>query len=70
VALTQTQYLNLENEYVPWSAANSVLSYISLMLSSTPAAESVSAYIVDKLSHVYDTLGYKEKDTDGFKVHI
>jgi len=71
VALDQTEYLDLENEYVPWSAATSSLSYISLMLSRSDAAEDISNYISEKISHVYDDLGYDEdEEEDTFKVGL
>ena len=57
-ALGMTEYLDAEDEFVPWSAAKTALSYIQLMMLNYKEVRSlVESYIFTKAVHLYDALG-------------
>ena len=66
-ALGVTEYLDGEDEFVPWSSAKTAFSYIHLMLRGYKDVKSlVEGFLFSKVVHVYDALGTESVRDDSY----
>ena len=66
-ALGMTEYLDGENEFVPWSSAKTAFSYINLMLLGYKDVKSlVEGFLFSKVVHVYNALGTESDRDDSY----
>ncbi len=67
-AMEQTLYLDAEEDYVPWSAAVTATSYVSLMLRGSDAGAPMAEYVQAQAEHLYERLGYDPIEGEAFQV--
>ena len=65
-ALSLTNYLQKEEDYVPWQAALHSLDYLDQMLGRTGVYGDYKKYLIGELKFTYNRLGFVPKDEDGF----
>ena len=65
-ALGLTNYLQKEEDYVPWQAALTSLQYLDTMLGRTGAYGNYKTYLAGELKLTYNRLGFTPKPDDGF----
>ena len=65
-ALSLTNYLQKETDFVPWHAALTSLSYLDTMLGRTGAYGDFKKYLKGELKFTYDRLGFEPKQEDTF----
>jgi len=63
-ALSLTNFLSREDEYVPWAAALSGLSHLNKMLKRTAAYGEFKRYMLRLIDPIYTKLGFTEKPED------
>merc|ERR1719150_2841514 len=59
-ALQITEYLTLETDFVPWSAAITGLGYLEAMMQTSPGFGELRRYLLATLQPVYRRLGLEE----------
>ena len=65
-ALSLTNYLQKEEDFIPWHAALSSLDYLNTMLGRTGAYGDFKRYLKGELKFTYNRLGFQPKDNDSF----
>ena len=65
-ALDQLEYLDLEEEFIPWQSTSRGLSYLSLMMSRQPDYALLKDFILEKVTHVYQRLGLDPLPGDSY----
>lgn len=63
-ALSVTEYLRNEEEYIPWASALSGFSYLNKMLRRTAAYGDFKRYMLQLVDPIYTKLGFNAKPDD------
>ena len=66
IALSLTEYLTHEDDYIPWSTTFRSLGYISSMMKRSAGYGDFRAYLLKTLEPLYQKLGFWQKPEDGF----
>ncbi|KZR98687.1 Aminopeptidase N, partial [Daphnia magna] len=64
VPLNLTKYLEREEEFLPWEATLTALSYLDSMMKRTPGYGLLKNYVLKILSPLYDSLGFVNRSSD------
>jgi len=65
-ALATTQYLSLEQDYIPWEAALTGFEYLENMMKRSSGWGRLQAYMLNELQPLYDRLGFEERPNENF----
>jgi len=65
-ALTTTQYLSKEDDYIPWKAALEGFLYLEKMMRRTAGWGDLRSYMLGALQPLYDRLGFQERPGESF----
>jgi len=65
-ALSVTEYLSQEEDYIPWRAALTGFNYLQTMMKRTPGYGDLKQYLLSALQPLYDRLGFDEIPGEGF----
>merc|ERR1719153_1277968 len=63
-ALSVTEYLHKEVDYVPWNSALSGLAYIDTMLKRTPAYGDFKRFMLKRIEPIFTKLGFNAREDD------
>ena len=65
-ALKVTEYLTLETDFIPWSAAVTGLAYLEDMMKRSAGFGELRHYLLATLQPLYDRLGFQEVEGEKF----
>jgi len=65
-ALATSQYLSLEQDYIPWEAALTGFEYLENMMKRSSGWGRLQAYMLNELQPLYDRLGFEERPNEDF----
>ena len=65
-ALKVTEYLTLEADFIPWSAAVTGLAYLENMMKRSAGFGELRHYLLATLQPLYDRLGFQEVEGEKF----
>jgi len=61
VALATTEYLEMEEDFIPWKAAIGGFTYLKSMIKRSAGYGDLKAYLLSALQPLYDRLGFFER---------
>ncbi|XP_047509219.1 glutamyl aminopeptidase isoform X1 [Pieris napi] len=64
IALSLTQYLPVEKDFVPWETASAKFSHLSKKLINTPAYENLKKYVQHLISGLYTEQSWEKTNLD------